>query len=384
MDNKLAAVHAYVERMRSNGKSDHHIIEGLRKAGWSDDLILRLSGTLKVPLSDGTLVTESPADPATPSIVEPESRVSRGWCPLSLADDGQLRSPSGEFALVHDTEETGTHSDACVHYVVLTRNGQEQWRAEFGRDYPTECAVTDSGYVAVTAETQTEALTGDFFVISPAGQELINVRLCACLNHCGLSNDGSIAWCTTMNNPDDEDCANKLLVFSLDAPGELFRVEDRLGSVRQIWRAGAEVVVSTEEDLYYRYSLKGELLNAQEVDEKEQETMAARAFADGDGYFLVEMAEERLRRTEFAKLSIDEQSLVVRLLERATECQISDSTKARVYRHLGEIALGRGKTAQTISHFRQAITFNPKIGVKKRLEALERELPGDKERRDDV
>jgi tetratricopeptide (TPR) repeat protein len=245
-----------------------------------------------------------------------------------------------------------------------------QWQASLGRSSTLEGAVTDSGYVAVCADTPTEALTGDVYVFGPAGERLMKKRLPACVNQCGLSGDAAVAWCVTLRNPDAEAASNKLFVFSVKPLARLFTVGQPYGRVEEVWLEGSEVLVSTGEGLCYRYSPKGKLLNEEELVEKEEEARLSAAIREGDGYTLLRVAEGQLEKTPLGEMAPEKRDAARHLLEQASESRISDHTKAKAHRWLGEIALASGQKAKAVAHFRKALELNPKVGVKKRLEAL--------------
>jgi hypothetical protein len=291
--------------------------------------------------------------------------------PLSFDGSEQLYSPSGEFGLFDSMDDR-----AARHVLVLTRRGRAQWRVSLGRSSPLEGAVTDSGHAAAATDTPTESLTGDIHVFGPTGEQLIKKRLSACVHQCGLSGDAALAWCVTLNNPDKEQDSNKLFVFSVNPPDRLFRANEPYGRIEEVWLEGSEVVVTTEEGLRYRYSLQGKLLNEEELIGKEESARLSAAIREGDGYTLLRVAEDRLKGTSPDEMTPQDREAVGQLLERASESRISDYTKAKTHRYLGEIALASGQRAKAVSHFRKALAFNPKVGLKKQVQALEKELPG--------
>lgn len=371
VDSELQAGRAYVERLRAKGQTDAEISTRLQAGGWQPDLVRELFAGLGPPATSSA-PTDGEADGG--------STVSTGFIPLSF-DRGlpneQLRSPSGEFGLYETMDESVTN-----HILVLTKRGRIQWQAGMGRDTPLQCAVSDAGFVVVSADTETEKLTGDLFVFAPTGERILKKRLSACINCCGLSKASDLAWCITLMNPDNEAHSNKLFAFVLDPPGQLLRIEEPYGEIEDLRLVGNEVVVSTVAlaGLDYRYSVKGKLLNEQEIIEKEKQARLSDAFQYGEGYALLHIVEARLSKTEFDEMPVEEQGLMQALLRRASECQISDNTKAKAQRDLGEMALSCGNREQAVLHFGRAVTFNPRVGVKKKLQALEKDLSAESER----
>lgn len=407
MDSELQAGTSYVERLRAKGQTDAEISKRLQAGGWPPNLVRELFAELG-PYLPEEVVTEGWAEARTMvaygwptwwhSNVELDSELDRDLYELlsnsvkvvitypdgsreelksdpsssSKSESRPLCSPNGEFCLYM---ESVVNSEQNV--VVLTRNGQVQWRANVGRSHPLQCALSDAGYAVVSADTPTDSLTGDLFVFAPTGERILKKRLSACIACCGLSEDGALGWCTTLDHPDNKEVANKLFVFSLAPPAQLFKVEEFYGWAAEVRLVGNEVVFGrTDGGLQYRYSLKGELLNAQEI----EQARLSNAFRDRDGEVLLEIVEARLKATDFGEMPAEEQGLMQALLGRASGCQINDYAKAKVQRHLGEMALFCKNRERAISHFRQAVAFNPKVGVKRRLQALEKDVSTESER----
>lgn len=432
MTSPLDEARAYVEGMRARGKTDAEIAARLRGGGWGEELIEELlepppahpapsptqsPDVTRLALSEDAVLLTLLSSQEAPPVEQPgrKSRVARGWptwwgppaerdtrqanldslleivlhgpagdtifdtqagsvSPSQVrAHDKPLLSPSGEFGLYVDLDGG---SDKLL--VVLARGGHVQWRARMGHCSTLECAVTDSGYVIVSADTPSESLDGDVFVFAPTGERIMKKRLQAFIGDCGLSGDAALAWCTTCDHPDNEAVANKLFVYFLHPPAQLFKVDEPALSIEEVSLAGDEVVVSTvgKPDLSYRYTLKGKLLNEQEIAQKEAMALLVHAFSKRDGYPLCREADMRLEATPFEEMTAEGQAVVRLLLERIRGCQVNDNRKGRTHRCLGEIALSCGDKRQAASHFRQAIGFNPKIGLKRQLQELEKELSG--------
>lgn len=403
MDSELQAGTSYVERLRAKGQTDAEVSKRLQAGGWPPDLVRELFAELGPYLPEET-VTEGRAEARTTvaygwptwwhSNVELDSDLygllSNSVKVVVTYPDGSqeelksdpsssseserrpLCSPNGEFCLYR---ESGENREQNV--LVLTRNGRVQWRANVGRSDPLHCALSDTGYVVVEADTPTDSLTGDIFVFAPTGERILKKRLSACINCCGLSEASDLAWCSTLMNHDKESHSKKLFVFALNPPGQLFKVEDFYGWALEVRLVGNEVVFGgADGGLQYRYSLKGKLLNAQEI----EQARLSNAFRDRDGQGLLAIVEARLKATDFGKMPAEEQGLMQALLGRVSGCQISDYVKAKAQRHLGEMALFCRNKERAISHFRQAVAFDPKVGVKKRLQALEKDVSTESER----
>lgn len=62
------------------------------------------------------------------------------------------------------------------------------------------------------------------------------------------------------------------------------------------------------------------------------------------------------------------------LVAMTAEHDMYDQARAKLFRQLGQALEAEGKPEKAIEAYKQAITLNPKVGVKKFIEKLEREL----------
>lgn len=387
MSGQFDEAKAYVESMRAQGRTDVEITNVLKAAGWGEEQINQLfrrpepvvsedtavSPTLvEQPPRTITLVRRTSVQAPTPATKEERPRtVSFGYWP---DEQERLRSPNKEWSLYCTTDEAVKR-----HVLVLIKGSQIQWQfplSQTSQGSPGACALTDTGYVVITKDsyvTATQSVTTNLLAISPTGEQLLNKRLSVGTDACGISSDAAFVWCKTLNS-DKEAYAKRLFVFTLNPPKLLFNVKVPYGGIEEVSQAGDEVVVITDAGLDYHYSLKGELLNEQEIGQREGQARLVTALEKRDGYAIMQIVELRVKETALDKMTQDELSLLQQLTERASECEISAYTKAQVYRYLGEIALACGAKRQAIQSFKRALELNPKVGVKKQLAALEKDL----------
>jgi len=65
---------------------------------------------------------------------------------------------------------------------------------------------------------------------------------------------------------------------------------------------------------------------------------------------------------------------VIPLLERAIEDNISVKTKAKSHRMMGEIYYKNGDNELAVEHFEKALSYNPKVGVKRLYDKLKKNI----------
>ena len=56
------------------------------------------------------------------------------------------------------------------------------------------------------------------------------------------------------------------------------------------------------------------------------------------------------------------------------DCDIFDQARAKLHKAVGRAALAEGLKQKAAEHYRRAIELHDKVGIKKELEVLEREL----------
>ncbi|EQB8041040.1 phage terminase small subunit [Aeromonas hydrophila] len=66
--------------------------------------------------------------------------------------------------------------------------------------------------------------------------------------------------------------------------------------------------------------------------------------------------------------------LLNRYLALLTDCDIFDQVRAKLHKAVGRACLADGLKLQAAEHYRRAIELHDKVGIKKELEVLEREL----------
>ena len=67
-------------------------------------------------------------------------------------------------------------------------------------------------------------------------------------------------------------------------------------------------------------------------------------------------------------------SLLMAYLHLLTDCDIFDQVRAKLHKAVGRACYAEGLKQQAAEHYRRAIELHDKVGIKKELEVLEREL----------
>jgi hypothetical protein len=245
------------------------------------------------------------------------------------------------------------HNDRILYFIVMER--------------PNDAFVSNDGTVAVNDWLFTDDLAGAFYVVSPEGRILIKHKVEANLNHCGITADGQIAWCNTCTSDCQPD-SDKLLVFSAPKASLIAKIEGRVDPEEII--ANEQEVSIKIRGYYERYDYNGNLLNAEEAQDAYYSYLLTTS-----PYELIKIVRSILRDSDLPRLS-DQQFRIVRsiLLKIINEQNLDNSYKAQAHRFLGDLSHSIEDIESTIVHYRNALSLDPKVGIKTTLAKLEKQF----------
>jgi hypothetical protein len=246
--------------------------------------------------------------------------------------------------------------------VVLIFQGQSMWQRDLQR--PNDGDVANSGHCVINDWLFGSGLRGEFYVLSPSGEILIEARLSANLLKCGITEDGKLAWCSTARSDNKQD-SEIICVFTTDPPKQMFKTDSLYGDVASLSASPDEIHIVTEHGVTYRFSLLGKLLNADGV----EATIDSVQIEKGSCWELLEMVEARLKAMPLEENANE----VVELLKLASERDPERTMAARIERLSGELNYGLGKKETALINFKTALEIDPKIGVKRIVSRLEKE-----------
>lgn len=270
-----------------------------------------------------------------------------GWCDsyMDVSSSGRTRNVSGRYVLVEGER------------VVLT--GQMQ--------RPDDGHVANNGTVAVCDWMFTTALKSTFRVIDRNGNPLVAHLFKANLYRCSISDDGQWAVCQTCNA--DKRDGNKLTFFEVLSGKLLWQIEPLTGWADSYkFDVGEGLIYSFHRDKgEFAYHFSGEFLDAQ----RWRNTQIQK----GRGWEALAAVSEILDEARSTGVAPD-YSAVLAMLEQNRERSKADDAdmQAQVERAIAEIYDAQEKLPEAIQHYEMAIRFNPKVGAKRRLDALRKRL----------
>ena len=221
-------------------------------------------------------------------------------------------------------------------------------------------SVANNGVFILNDWEFSGALSGTFFVFRPDGRPLLSRKFKANLLNNGLSADGQLAVCQTCNSPDTQDSAI-LTVFDLQAEREVasWRPESGWANVYQFANGNQTIRLGYSNGGTFDYRITGE-------------------FIDRDRWIDFELAHGNLLLVE--SLLKDMAGGPPRALAEKLQVGIdvalaagprTDSrTRAWGLKLRGMCLEAQHAPSQALTAYEQALSLDPKIGVKRRADQL--------------
>lgn len=207
-------------------------------------------------------------------------------------------------------------------------------------------------------------LAGILYCYNVDGELLFNLKVEANIFNSSISADGNYAIIQTANNDEGED-GNCIFFINISEKKLLWKIENKFGWADKYRIDPNEKIIYTfHSNNSYKYDFMGSFLDANKL-EKDKEK-------NGNGYELLEIAIKKISNWDKGKIPDKDFSYIESLLTRAIQKDISDYTKASAYRKLGELYLGINKKQKALDFFEKAISYNPKIGLKRLITSLKK------------
>lgn len=278
------------------------------------------------------------------------------------------RSPNGRFLLAwRDANDEGTHGGArLVGHGRFILMEDDLVIAEGRAERPNDGKVADNGVFILNDWLFYRAgLEGVFLAFRKDGSRILSRRFEANLYNNGLSADGRIAVCQTANAPGSAD-GSKLTVFDLNHGQEIASFVPESGWAREYVfpEEGQGVQLKYEDDAAFGYAFDGTFID--------RPRWAAAGLAKGDVYFI-----QRLIHDAGEDVSSADAEAFVRGLTTALKQQRDDTrTRALVLKLRGTCHDRLDAPAAALADYEAALALEPKIGVKRRADALRRNMAG--------
>lgn len=256
------------------------------------------------------------------------------------------------------------HRESGYGFYVLYNTCQNRIILEGRLERPNSGSVANNGYFSLEDWEFGDDLSAVFYVFSPSGEIIIKKRFKANIFNSAISNAGTLAVCQTCHNPSGLD-GNLLCLFDLKKKTELFFVHPiTKWAEKYEFLEDQQILVVILKDIgKFRYDKFGNFLDSALYE-------SARLTCNDYGVIL-DAANEFLKQSDHDKKQIEtilDAILRARLLGADADqgCKLF----ALKIQGLALEALSRYKDALTV--YEEALEINPKIGVKRRADALKK------------
>lgn len=277
-------------------------------------------------------------------------------------------SKSKEWLLAwHDGDREkgrGGHRESGLGTVVLI-NRKQNIIAYHGRmERPNHGHVSDNGRFSLEDWRFGSELNGTFYVFTPSGEQLIKREFSANLTDSGLSNNGKLAICQTANSPTEDAC--RLTGFDVEEGRELFSIAPQTGWAKRYEfneEKGHFIVVESAGK--FKYDRAGTFLDADKYQDALLATDEYSAVLHTANNLLADAAGD----TGKIKQSLDAAQRVLPIIPSNDE-----GWTATAYKIIGTALEALGDTTGALAAYDKALALKPKIGVKRKADALRKAL----------
>jgi hypothetical protein len=276
------------------------------------------------------------------------------------------RSPNGRFRLAWrdgDGNRGGARDHGKGHYVLIDR---DRVVARGRMERPNDGKVADNGNFILNDWGFTTELSGTFRAFRGDGSPILAQSFAANLFNNGLSTDGALAACQTCGSASESD-STVLAIFDLARGVERARFRAESGWADTYQFAGDQQVIQlgySNGGGEFAYTLDGAFVD--------RDKWISTRLEQGDLYMVRTLLNEAGGKPDDA--------LAARLLAAidrglAHHTQRDERSQASGWRLRGEVLEARASTVEAIACYEKAVGFDPKVGVKRRLDQLKRGQP---------
>jgi hypothetical protein len=301
-----------------------------------------------------------PKDPAPPDLTEGDGGFGRDIVNIPSRNFYGIssKSPNGRFTIAW--VDGGPDQSRRGRYVFLDRG---KLVAEGKMARPNDGKVANNGVFILNDWGASETLSGTLSAFRPDGTPILSRKLKANLFNNGLSADGRWAVCQTANAPsDDSGC---LFVFDLVAGKEVssWQAESGWANVYEFSSDGTTIYLGYFDGTKFAYTLDGEFIDR---------TLWLTVGLQKGNLLIVETLLSECDNRPTHQLT----DLLLPTIDKALAAMRKDDVRAhaRGLRLRGTCLESIGETAQALTAYEQALSIDPKSGVKRKAGQLRKSL----------
>ena len=242
--------------------------------------------------------------------------------------------------------------------IALIKDNQLLFKKKLQR--PNDCFVSNDGIVIVCDWLNTDALTGKFLIFNSIGEELFSKKTTANLGNCAISDNSQIALFETHSS--DTNDGDKIFIVDILQKQVIHKFERPTSFNSAIIDTDAKgIKLKDHKGFVFEIDYEGNQTNAEEY---KNHILAKGTVSDRLWVYADTPDEIKLKDPKYLEL----------LTKALTDKDASYSFgKDRIYRMIGEYHEANDDITQTIENWENAISINPKVGLKRKLDTLKKQ-----------
>lgn len=225
---------------------------------------------------------------------------------------------------------------------------------------PNDFFVSNDGIVIGCDWLNSDALTGKFLIFSSTGEELFAQKTTANLGNCAISDNSQIALFETHNS--DTNDGDKIFIIDVPQAKVIHKFERPTSFNSAIIDTDAKrIKLKDHRGFVFEIDFEGNQTNAKEY---EDYILTKGSVYDRLWVYSNKPNEIKLKDPKYLEL----------LTKALTDTDASYSFgKDRIYRMIGDYHEANDDFTKTIENWEKAISINPKVGVKRKLDTLKKQ-----------
>lgn len=244
--------------------------------------------------------------------------------------------------------------------IALLKNGTILFKKKIQR--PNDCHVSDNGIVICCDWQNSNALTGRFLIFDSTGKELFIKKTTANLGACAISSDSKFAIFETFSSETED--SNKFFIIDVK--------QSRIVSTFLRPHSFKTAEINTEKGSIKLKDYHGFIFeidfNGNHINRHNYEMQVMQ---EGSNYQKLCLYGGKPDELKFR----DQKYLQLLIEALDDKDSLHGFGEDRLYRRIGEYYDAVGDISKAIENWDKAIQINPKVGIKRKLDALKKSRP---------
>lgn len=278
------------------------------------------------------------------------------------------KSPSGRWVIACDDSNgtRGGNRDSGHGTYILYDTERNSIKVQGKKlQRPTNGSVSNNGIFSLEDWLFGADLSGVFYVFSPVGEIILARTFTANILNSAISDNGLFAACHTAGGHTED--ASRLVFFDVANGCEAFSIQSDVERPQgyEFDEERRELILCFKNLGKFRYSYTGDFLDAQQYKDAKLNST--------DDFVAIREAEELLKDPSLPEDKAREILAVVNsAMPRVGK--FHPHWKATALKVQGIAHERLGETKKAIKAYQEAIDLNPKVGVKRKLDALRKKI----------